>query len=151
MQLFITILHVVLCIALILIILLQPGKDQGAIFGGGGGNRMYAPRGQQHVLGRATTAVAVLFMFTSISLAWYSTPQARDGSDVIDILEDLDEEGIPDEEKGFGNLPTEDPSPDAQPVPEAQPSPLEDALTPKEEAGTPDDAGTPTENGENPE
>ena len=62
MQLFLTIFHVVLCIALILIILLQPGKDQGAVFGGGGGgNRMYAPRGQSNLLGKATTAVAVLF------------------------------------------------------------------------------------------
>ena len=116
MQLFITILHVVLCIALILIILLQPGKDQGAVFGGGGGgNRMYAPRGQQNVLGRATTAVAVLFMLTSISLAWYSTEQARDDSDVIDILNEGEDDE--DDGKGFGNVPAPDPTPAPEPTP----------------------------------
>ncbi len=99
MQFFLTILHIVLSLSLILIILLQPGKDQGAVFGGGGGNKMYAPRGQANLLGRATTAVAVLFMFTSISLAWYSTEQVREGSNIDEVLEDINdiEEG-----SGFG-------------------------------------------------
>jgi preprotein translocase subunit SecG len=98
-QFFLTILHIVLSLSLILIILLQPGKDQGAVFGGGGGNKMYAPRGQANLLGRATTAVAVLFMFTSISLAWYSTEQVREGSNIDEVLEDINdiEEG-----SGFG-------------------------------------------------
>ncbi len=91
MQFFLTILHIVLSISLILIILLQPGKDQGAVFGGGGGNKMYAPRGQANLLGRATTAVAVLFMFTSISLAWYSTEQVREGSNIDEVLESAEE------------------------------------------------------------
>ena len=100
MQFFLTILHIILSISLILIILLQPGKDQGAVFGGGGGgNKMYAPRGQANFLGRATTAVAVMFMFTSISLAWYSTEQVREGSNLDEVLETDDsiEEG-----GGFG-------------------------------------------------
>jgi len=104
MLLFITILHVMLSITLILIILLQPGKDQGSVFGGGGGgNKMYGPRGQANALGRATTIVAVMFMLTSISLAWYSTEQVRDGSDIEGVLESLDNE----DEDGFYN-PAED-------------------------------------------
>lgn len=99
MQFFLTILHIVLSISLILIILLQPGKDQGAVFGGGGGNKMYAPRGQANLLGRATTAVAVLFMFTSISLAWYSTEQVREGSNIDEVLESAEEI---EEGSGFG-------------------------------------------------
>ena len=98
MQLFLNTFHIILSIALILIILLQPGKDQGAVFGGGGGNKMYAPRGGGSLLGRATTAVAVLFMFTSISLAYYSTEQAREGSNIEDLLGDLEQE----EEEGSG-------------------------------------------------
>ena len=99
MQFFLSILHIVLSISLILIILLQPGKDQGAVFGGGGGNKMYAPRGQANLLGRATTAVAVMFMFTSISLAWYSTEQVREGSNIDEVLDEVEdiEEG-----SGFG-------------------------------------------------
>jgi preprotein translocase subunit SecG len=97
-QLFLNTFHIILSIALILIILLQPGKDQGAVFGGGGGNKMYAPRGGGNLLGRATTAVAVLFMFTSISLAYYSTEQAREGSNIEELLEDLEQE----DEEGSG-------------------------------------------------
>jgi len=140
--LFITVLHVILCIALILIILLQPGKDQGAIFGGGGGNRMYAPRGQAHFLGRATTAVAVLFMVTSISLAWFSTESARNASGVD--LESLDGAGSDDEEVGFG-IDVEEPTPDAT---------TPDATTPAEEAPTREEApmdAAPEEDGEAPE
>ncbi len=103
MQFFITVLHIVLSISLILIILLQPGKDQGAVFGGGGGNRMYAPRGQANLLGRATTVVAVMFMFTSISLAWYSTEKATDGSDIEDII--LQQGDDVEEGAGFGISP----------------------------------------------
>ena len=99
MQLFLNTFHIILSISLILIILLQPGKDQGAVFGGGGGNKMYAPRGQANLLGRATTAVAVMFMFTSISLAWYSTEQVREGSNIDEVLDEVEdiEEG-----SGFG-------------------------------------------------
>ena len=99
MQFFLTILHIVLSISLILIILLQPGKDQGAVFGGGGGNKMYAPRGQANLLGRVTTAVAVMFMFTSISLAWYSTEQVREGSNTEDLMDVVPEI---EEGQGFG-------------------------------------------------
>ncbi len=96
MHLFVTILHIFLCIALILIILLQPGKEGAAAFGGGGGNQMYGPRGQGHFLGRATTLVAGLFMFTSITLAWYSSERAQADSDLEEGIDQVD-----DSEEGF--------------------------------------------------
>jgi len=83
MTLFITIAHIMLCAFLILIILLQPGKDSADIFGGGqGGNKMYGSRSQSNPLGRATTLVAICFMTTSISLAWISTDRARKESNL---------------------------------------------------------------------
>jgi preprotein translocase subunit SecG len=105
MDLFVNILHVVLCILLILVIILQPskGSDIGAAFGGGGGSStMFGPRGPGSVLSRATTVIAVLFMVTSISLAMRSVPKggagtalsddaAFEGLDNIDLgLDDLD-------------------------------------------------------------
>ena len=87
MQLFITILHIVLAIFMILIILLQPGKEGGAaLAGGSSGNQMYGPRGAGNFLGRATTIVATLFMFTSISLAWYSSDKIQAGSNIEDAI-----------------------------------------------------------------
>ena len=100
MPLFITILHIVLALTMILIILLQPGKEGGAaLAGGSSGNQMYGPRGAGNFLGRATTIVASMFMFTSITLAWYSSEKIQSGSDIEDAIQRL--EGNDDAE-GFG-------------------------------------------------
>ncbi len=99
MQLFITILHIVLALFMILIILLQPGKEGGAaIAGGSSGNQMYGPRGAGNFLGKATTVVATLFMFTSISLAWYSSDKVQAGSNIEDAIQRV--QGNDDD--GFG-------------------------------------------------
>ncbi len=100
MQLFVTILHIVLSFSMILIILLQPGKEGGAaLAGGSSGNQMYGPRGAGNFLGRATTVVASMFMVTSITLAYYSSEKVQAGSNIEDAIQRL--EGG-DESKGFG-------------------------------------------------
>ncbi len=95
MTIFITTLHIMLCIALILVILLQPGKDGAAAFGGGGGgNQMYGPRGQGTILTRATTTVAGMFMVTSITLAWFSNDKVQSGGDIEDQFEEIEKENF---------------------------------------------------------
>jgi len=89
MLLFIQLLHIFLSFFLILIILLQPGKDSGAVFGGQSGNSTYAARSNANPLGRATTVVAVIFMATSITLAYFSTPEAQEGSNVEERTQEL--------------------------------------------------------------
>lgn len=98
-------LHVLLCLFLITVVLLQPGKggDVGAAFGGGGGSTIFGPRGPTNVLQQATTVVAVLFMVTSITLAIYSNRSMRTNANVADELERLQ-----------GEAPPEAPAPDAQ-------------------------------------
>lgn len=95
MYLFITVLHVILCILLVLIILLQPGKggDVGSAFGGGGGGGggMFGPRGPATLLSRATTGVAVLFMVTSVGLALLSDQSMLSDEDVDNLLENEEE------------------------------------------------------------
>lgn len=92
MVLFIEILHVLLCLFLILIILLQPGKDSGAVFGGQAGNSAYSARTNANPLGRATTFVAILFMSTSISLAWFSTINTQDSDAMADERKNLEKQ-----------------------------------------------------------
>jgi preprotein translocase subunit SecG len=97
MYLFVVALHVVLCVFLVLIIILQPGKggDVGAAFGGGGGSStVFGPRGPAGLLARATTAVAVLFMVTSISLAWFSSKANLSNANVGDELQRIQEERL---------------------------------------------------------
>ncbi len=100
MQLFVTITHIVLAFTMILIILLQPGKEGGAaLAGGSSGNQMYGPRGAGNFLGKATTFVATGFMMTSIALALYSSEKVQSGTNIEDAIERL--EGNDDDE-GFG-------------------------------------------------
>jgi preprotein translocase subunit SecG len=95
MTVFVNTLHIMLCFALILIILLQPGKDGAAAFGGGGGgNQMYGPRGSGTILTRATTSVAALFMVTSITLAWFSNDKVSSGGGVEDALDQIQEDAV---------------------------------------------------------
>jgi len=69
----IIIVHVVVCLLLIGIVLLQTGKgaDMGAAFGGSS-QALFGGAGPAPFLTRVTTAAAVLFMVTSLSLAYFS-------------------------------------------------------------------------------
>ena len=64
-------LHVIACIFLIGVVLLQQGKSQdlASAFGGGGTQTAFGPRGSANVLSRATTVLAGLFMVTSLALS----------------------------------------------------------------------------------
>ncbi len=66
-----TVFHVIVSIFLILVVLLQQGKsaDWSGAFGGGGTQTAFGSRGTGTVLSRATTAAAIIFMITSLSLA----------------------------------------------------------------------------------
>jgi preprotein translocase subunit SecG len=62
--------HVIVSLSLIGIILLQQGKsaDLAAAFGGQGSQTAFGPRSASNVLSKATTWLAVVFVFTSITL-----------------------------------------------------------------------------------
>ena len=69
----ITFVHILVCLFLVVIVLLQHGKgaDVGATFGGAG-NTVFGTEGPVPMLNKVTTGVAVLFMVTSVSLAYFS-------------------------------------------------------------------------------
>jgi preprotein translocase subunit SecG len=71
MIILVTIIHVIVCLFLIIVVLLQSGKagDISAAFGGQGSQAAFGPRGAATALSRATTISAVLFMLTSITLS----------------------------------------------------------------------------------
>jgi preprotein translocase subunit SecG len=74
MTTFIVALHVTVCILLILIVLLQSGKgaEMGVSLGGGGGQTLFGAGGPATILTKITTAVAIIFMVTSLTLAYIS-------------------------------------------------------------------------------
>jgi len=64
-------LHIIACLFLIGVVLLQQGKNQdlASAFGGGGTQTAFGPRGSANVLSRATTILAGVFMITSLALS----------------------------------------------------------------------------------
>jgi len=77
--------HVVLCVFLIAVVLLQTGKgaDMGAVFGGGS-QTLFGSGGAGNFLTRLTTGMAIGFMVTSLILTYGSTRMPT--SDLIDRL-----------------------------------------------------------------
>jgi len=75
MVILITIVHVIVCVFLAVVVLLQSGKaaDLAGAFGGVGSQTVFGPRGSATVLSKATTIAAALFMVTSLSLSILST------------------------------------------------------------------------------
>ena len=80
------IIHILVCIALIMIVLLQTGKgaDMGAAFGGGSSQTLFGSTGASTFLSKATTGAAILFMVTSLSLAYLSSHRTGGESVVTD-------------------------------------------------------------------
>jgi len=70
MLILLLILHVIVCLFLIGVVLLQQGKssDLAGAFGGQGSQTAFGPRGATNLLSKLTTWSAILFMVTSISL-----------------------------------------------------------------------------------
>jgi preprotein translocase subunit SecG len=73
----ITIVHVIVCFALVLIVLLQAGKgaEMGAAFGGAS-QTLFGSSGAMGFLTKLTTAAAIVFMITSLLLAFSTSGQS---------------------------------------------------------------------------
>ena len=67
---FIVVLHILVCLFLIGVVLLQQGRsaDLAGAFGGQGSQTAFGPRAAANVLTRLTTWSAVIFMCTSVTL-----------------------------------------------------------------------------------
>jgi preprotein translocase subunit SecG len=79
-----TFIHVVMCIALILIVLLQTGKgsELAGAFGGGTSNTAFGVTGAISMVGKMTTVAAFCFLLTSFSLSLL--PTGHSSSSIIE-------------------------------------------------------------------
>jgi len=85
MIILITIVHIIVCLFLIIVVLLQSGKsgDITAAFGGMGSQTAFGPRGAATALSRATTWSAIIFMVTSVTLSVYASRRANVSKSVL--------------------------------------------------------------------
>jgi preprotein translocase subunit SecG len=70
---FLTVIHVVACVFLILVVLLQQGTGGGLSAMGGGGAQVFGGSGAGNFMTRLTAICAAVFMMTSLSLAYLSS------------------------------------------------------------------------------
>ena len=70
----VVVIHIIVCISLVIVILLQQGKgaEVGAVFGGSS-QTVFGASGAGGVLVKVTAALATTFFLTSIYLAYAST------------------------------------------------------------------------------
>jgi preprotein translocase subunit SecG len=72
---FLLFIHIVVCLLLIIVVLLQSGKsaDLAGAFGGQGSQSSFGPRGAATLLSKMTTILAVMFMVLTLLLMIYSS------------------------------------------------------------------------------
>jgi preprotein translocase subunit SecG len=86
MVVLITVIHIVICLFLIVVVLLQSGQsgDIAAAFGGMGSQTAFGTRTAATMLTKATTWATVLFMITSITLSVFATRHANRSGSVLE-------------------------------------------------------------------
>ena len=119
-------LHILTCVSLIAIVLLQHGRgaDIGAAFGAGASQTVFGGRGAGDFLTKLTTGAAIVFMLTSLSLSYFVGDRT-----VTELLDD---------EAAFEELA---PEPEAEPeAPSTLPgaSPIDESSAPEAESDVPD-------------
>jgi preprotein translocase subunit SecG len=111
METFVYALHFIVCFVLIGVVLLQRGKgaDLGASLGGGSANTVFGSRGAGNFLTKITTASAITFMATSLTLSYYgyqaSDIQLFDKTEPFEIPVEGDGPALPDS-GGLVEIPT---------------------------------------------
>ena len=75
MYILLVIVHIIVSIAMIAIVLLQSGKgaEMGASFGAGGSQSVFGAGGGNTFMSKMTTGAAIIFMLTSMTLAYLSS------------------------------------------------------------------------------
>jgi preprotein translocase subunit SecG len=81
----ITVIHIIVCVFLIGVVLLQSGQsgDLAAAFGGQGSQTAFGPRGAATALTKATTWSAIIFIVTSITLSIYATRSGKHSKSLL--------------------------------------------------------------------
>lgn len=97
MIILVTIIHIIVCLFLIVVVLLQSGKsaDIAAAFGGMGSQTAFGPRGAATLLSKATTWSAVIFMLTSITLSIFATRAGHNTGSVLNDVKQTQQQTAP--------------------------------------------------------
>jgi len=113
--------HVLACLFLIVVVLLQTGKgaDMGAVFGGGS-QTLFGSSGAGNFLTKLTTGTAIAFMLTSLILTWGANRSPS--SNLIDRLPAAQAPAVPEQPTGAPATPPANPAQGEAPAGEQPPA-----------------------------
>jgi preprotein translocase subunit SecG len=128
---FIKVIHIIVCLFLIILILLQPGKggDLGSVFGGGSSESVFGSSGAAPFLTKLTRLLALIFVITSLSLGYFSVQSIK--SSVITDAPAVEQNAPSQEDSGTeaSSNPDENGSPTNQDLIDSLTAPQEDPQT----------------------
>ena len=79
-------LHIIVCVLLVILILLQSGKEgMGVIFGGGGNTSVFGSSGAGGILAKLTTLMAIIFVITSLSYTYVTSARPSTASPILNV------------------------------------------------------------------
>ncbi|MDR1660383.1 MAG: preprotein translocase subunit SecG [Desulfovibrio sp.] len=103
MQTIILTLHIVVCVFLVILILLQAGKEGMGVIFGGGNTSVFGSAGAGGVLVKLTTLMAVIFVITSLSYTYATSSRPQSESAVLNVT--IEESVAPEADKAAPKMP----------------------------------------------
>lgn len=85
MQSLILTLHIIVCVLLVILILLQSGKEGMGVIFGGGNSSVFGSTGAGGILAKLTTLMAVIFIITSLSYTYVSSSRPAAESVILNV------------------------------------------------------------------
>ena len=85
MQTLILTLHIIVCVLLVILILLQAGKEGMGVIFGGGNSSVFGSGGAGGILAKLTALMAVIFVITSLSYTLVTSSRPSNQSTILDV------------------------------------------------------------------
>ena len=130
MQTLILTLHIIVCVVLVILILLQAGKEGMGVIFGGGNTSVFGSSGAGGMLAKMTAFMAVVFVVTSLSYTYVTSSRPSDESAVLKV-EPLTIEDVPAQPAATSEAPAAAPAAaapaDAPEAPAASEAPAAEA------------------------
>lgn len=84
METLILTLHIIICIALVVIVMLQSGQEGMGVIFGGGSSSLFGSSGAGGLLTKVTAVIATVFIVTSLSYTYMTREERIQGTSVMD-------------------------------------------------------------------
>lgn len=90
MQTLILTIYIIVCVLLVILILLQSGKEGMGVIFGGGNSSVFGSSGAGGILAKLTAFMAVVFVITALSYTYVTSSKPKTESTILDIkIEDI--------------------------------------------------------------